>query len=63
MNEEEYAQVVNKVVAMTDEQMNQSYTKLHALYLQNLSKAGSSAKYPVPSPEEFSAPQSYDRNN
>jgi len=36
---------------MTEEQMNQSYTKLHALYMQNMGKVGTAAKYPVPSPE------------
>jgi len=40
---------------MTEEQMNQSYTKLYALYMQNLAKTGNAPKYPVPSPEEFTA--------
>jgi hypothetical protein len=55
MNEEEYQAVVAKVVVMTEEQMNQSYTKLYALYMQNVAKSGMAPRYPVPSPEEFTA--------
>ena len=50
MNEQEYQEVVAKVVAMTEEQMNQSYTKLYALYMQNIAKSGIAPKYIVPTP-------------
>jgi hypothetical protein len=38
---------------MTEEQMNQSYSKLYELYQQNLMKNSTSPKHYVPTPEEF----------